>query len=203
MARRATSLGPKPSLFVFWGGFLGCFFLEKGICCLFLSLSLCFSFAFFGLPLSQSLSLSLSLVLFFFFLFLSLFCFLLVAFFVSFFPFVSSLLLFHERNNIKTFNCYFFCSSIFLFFFGFLSCFFFSNLFLLSLFLFSDLKLCFIQHECFWFQNKQKTCLVKRGLQQNVFFFQLVFAKCEKLSFFLGGGGLFLPKKLVFVKKKL
>ena len=75
VARRATSLGPKPSLFVF----LVCFFLvpflslfsiektlfslKKGIFCLFLSVSLSFSIAFFGLPLfhfSFSLSLSLS-----------------------------------------------------------------------------------------------------------------------------------------------
>ena len=84
--RRATSLGPKPSLFII----LLCIFLfvfvpflsllcntkklvfplEKGIFCLFLSVSLCFSLPFFGLPLFQCfflrffLCLSLLLVLF-------------------------------------------------------------------------------------------------------------------------------------------
>ena len=158
----ATSLDPKPSLFVFcgggvvfccvfFGGFKGqmrwpegpplflfrwggcfclsflCFFntiklvfpLEKGIF-LFLSFSLCFSLAVVGLPLFQFFFLSLSLVFFVFFWFLL---------FVSFFPFVYSLLLFHERNNIKTFNCNF-CFINHLFFGGFLSCFSFKSLFI-------------------------------------------------------------------------
>ena len=105
MARRATSLGPKPSLFIIsfcWGGlfFLSslCFLiqklvfpLEKGIFCSCLSLSLCFSLAFFGLPLFQSLFLCLSLVLFFFYsflFFLTFFWFLLFVFFVSFLLFL-------------------------------------------------------------------------------------------------------------------
>ena len=55
---------------------------------------------------SLSLSLSNSLVVFFFSSFLSLF----VVFFwfldfVSFFPFLSSLLLFHERHDLKILNC--------------------------------------------------------------------------------------------------
>ena len=57
-------------------------------------------------PFSLSLSLSLSLSFYFLssFLLVFLFCFLLVSCFVSFFLFVSSLLLFHEKNNIKKFN---------------------------------------------------------------------------------------------------
>ena len=45
----------------------------------------------------------------------------------------------------------------------------------------------FVQHECFWFQHKQlkkHNFLVKRGVATNVFFINLCFAKCEKLSFF-------------------
>ena len=134
VARRATSLGPKPSLFIyfFFLGGLFCPFvsllviqktvffpLERAFFCLFLSLSLCFSFAFFWPPpfsISRSLSLSCSFIVFSFFLFFS---FLLVPSFCFFFPFVSSLLLFHERNNIKTFNCNSFFSSIF---FSLVSC---------------------------------------------------------------------------------
>ena len=84
MARRATSFGPKPSLFVFvffcfvFVPFLSllfkrktCFTPRKGIFCLFLSVSLCFSLAFFGLPLFQFLFLCLSLSLLFFSFFLT------------------------------------------------------------------------------------------------------------------------------------
>ena len=91
--------------------------LEKGIFCLCLGVSLCFfSLAFFGLPLFQFLFLCLSLVIFFISSLLSLF---LVSFdslfFLSFFPFLSSLLFFHDRNNIKTFNCNFFFINMFSF----------------------------------------------------------------------------------------
>ena len=167
MARRATSLGPKPSLFIiycFWGLFFPFLSLlcntknlvlplEKGIFCLFLSVSLCFSLAFFGLPLFQFffLCLSLRLVLFPSFLsfFFAVFCF---RIFVSFYPFLSSLLLFHEENNIKIFNYKVFLHQSFLFF-GFLSFFSLKSLFLIFLFL-VDFKLCFVPHHCFWFQKK-------------------------------------------------
>ena len=73
--------------------------------CLFLSVSLCFSLAFFGLPLFQFLFLCLSLVLFFFSSFLSFFfAFFWFLVFVSFFPSLSYLLLFHERNNMQIVN---------------------------------------------------------------------------------------------------
>ena len=161
MARRATSLGPKPSLFLFFlvfffvflfcffvvflGGFKGqvrwperpphlalnppylflCFLfflykknlvfpLEKGIFCLFSVFLFLSPLAFFGFPLFLFLFPCLSLLLFFLYSFLSLF----FAFFwflvwVSLFILLSSLVFFHERNNIKIFNCKFFSSSIF------------------------------------------------------------------------------------------
>ena len=102
MAQRATSLGPKPSLFsfVFFDFFFAflsllliekpCFPPKKGHFCVFFCVSLCFSLAFFGLPLFHFLFLCLSLVLFFLpsFLFLisvsgSAFSFCFVCFFVS------------------------------------------------------------------------------------------------------------------------
>ena len=136
MAQRATSLGPKPSVFVFVA-FLFCFLflvfcffwlfntkkkpcfpLEKGIFLFIFSVSLSFSLSFFWPPsFCVSLSLSLFFLLFFLSSFLSLF-FAVFWFlvFVSFFLFLSSLLFFHERNNIKKFNCKFFSSSRFSFF---------------------------------------------------------------------------------------
>ena len=144
MARRATSLGPKSSFFIFCFVFFSfpffasnrqnpVFPLEKGIFCLFLSVSLCFSLAFFGLTLFQFLFLCLSPV-FFLFSFLSFF-FAFFSFFVflSFFPFLSSLLLFHERNNITKLNCYFF-HKYFLFFGVSSLAFYFESLFLIFAF---------------------------------------------------------------------
>ena len=106
-------------VFCFFVLFFGCliqktlFFPRKGhfLFSVFLFLSL----AFFGLPL---FCVSLSLSLFFLLLFLSsclsgffaVFWFLVL---VSFFIFLSFLLFFHERNNIKKINCKFFSSSIF------------------------------------------------------------------------------------------
>ena len=51
----------------------------------------------------------------------------------------------------------------------------------------------FVQHECFWFENKQqkhKFWVKRGGLQQNVFLYQPVFCKMSKVIF-LGGGGTF------------
>ena len=186
MARRATSLGPKPSLFVF------CFLiqknlvfpLEKGIFSFSLSL---FWPPSFSVSLSLSLSPSLSFLLFFLSSFLSFFfAFFWFLGFVSFFLFLSSLLFFHERNNNKIFNCKFFSSSI-------------SSLFLIScLFLFQvpfsyvcyflilSYVLCSTS-KVFGFKTKNLKKInfwSKGGLQQNGFFFNLCFAKCQKLSFF-------------------
>ena len=158
MARRATSLGPKPSLslfcvfcfvlffvFSFWRVvrwpkgpphlalhppylfllfFLICFFcfvfwlvttknlvfpLEKGHFLFIFSVSLSFSLSLFWPPsFCVSLSLSVSFLLFFLSSFLSSFLLSFGSlFFVSFFLFLSSLFFFHQRNNIKIFNCKF------------------------------------------------------------------------------------------------
>ena len=128
---------------------------------------------FFGLPLFLFLFLCLSVVLFFFPSFLSFFfAFFLCLVFVSFFPFLSSLLLFHEKKNIKIFNCNFF-PEIFSLSFGFLSCFSVSNPFFLSL-LFPDFKLCFLFNiNVFSFKkNKLKSTkkTKKNQMQQNDFF---------------------------------
>ena len=119
-----------------------CFSLEKGIFCLFLSVSLCFSLAFFGLPLFLFLFLCLCLVLVLFSSFLSsFFAFFWFLVFVSFFPFLSSLLLVHENEQHQNIKLHLFSSSIFsLFWFPVL--FFLSNPLFLSL-LFPDFKLCF------------------------------------------------------------
>ena len=111
MAQRA-SLSPKPSLYFCFFPFLSLpliqkpgFGPQKGHLCLFLSVSLCFSLAFFlPPPFSLSLSLSLSCSFLSLFLLVFLFCFLLVPCFCLS-PFLSSLLLFHEKHNIKLF-CY-------------------------------------------------------------------------------------------------
>ena len=168
---------------------------------LFLSVSLCFSLAFLGLPLFQlfscslslSLSLSLYIYIYFFlpllsFLFFAFFWFL-VPFFVSFFVFLSSLLLFHERNNIKIFNCNFF-SSILFFWVSYLV-FSFKSLFL-SLLFFLILSYVFCSTSMFLVSKNQvekHQFLVKGGVATKRFFFfmNLCFAKCEKLSFFGGG----------------
>ena len=172
MAQRATSLGPKPSLFllfcfcffvlcfvffVCFGGFKGqvrwpkgpphlalnspylfflffcfvlcfvffgcliqnqkpCFPPEKGFFIYFQ----CFSF-FLPLPFwaslffcfSFSVSLFSSFLSFFLLVFvLAFFWFLVFVSFFSFFLSLSSLLFFHERNNIKIFNCKFFWPAI-------------------------------------------------------------------------------------------
>ena len=120
MARRATSLGPKPSLFVlvflgfFWFfGFLykkPCFPHRKGHFLFIFSVSLSFSLSLFLTSLFFCFSFPVSLFSSFLSLFLLVFvfCFLLVpclglflysSFFFGFF---------HERNNIKIFNCKFF-----------------------------------------------------------------------------------------------
>ena len=204
-----TSLGPKPSLFIYfyWGGCFFLFFsllfttknwffpLEKGNVCLFLSLSLCFSFAVFWPPpfsISLSLSLSLSLSCFFFF-------FLLVFFLLSFGSFFLSLsfllfllcFCFMKGTTSKHLIAISF-SSIFCFL---VSCLFFlSTPYFLSLFFFffPDFKLCILFNIIFWFQNKQlkntHTFGVKRGLQQNRFFFvsTCVLQTVKELSFFCG-----------------
>ena len=105
-----------------------------------------FLLSLFWPPPFQFIFLCLSLVLFFLFFLLVFFAFFGILLFVSFFPFVSSLFLFHERNNIKTFNCNFFVFiNLFSFFFvvSWLA-FSFKSLFLVFVFLFPDFKLYFL-----------------------------------------------------------
>ena len=92
-----------------------CFPPRKGHFLLNFNVSLSFSLNLFWPPLfSVSLSLSLCCSFHFSFLLVFLFAFFLFLVFVSFFPFLSSLLLFHEKKNIKIFNSNFF-PEIFLF----------------------------------------------------------------------------------------
>ena len=120
MAQRATSLGPKPSLFIYFFVFFGlllflsflcfviqknCFPPRKGHFCLFLSVSLCFSLAFLGLPLFQFLFLCLSLFFFsvffpscFFFVFFWFLVFVSFFFVSFFFAFLSSK---EQHQNIQ------------------------------------------------------------------------------------------------------
>ena len=104
--------------FVFFSYKKNLVFPRNGHCLFIFSVSLSFSLSLFWPPsFSVSLCLSLSFLLFFLSSFLSF----LFAFFgflvcVSFFPFLSSLLPFHERNNIKILNCKLCLHQYFLFF---------------------------------------------------------------------------------------
>ena len=132
--------------------------LEKGIFLFIFECLPLFLLSFFWPPPFSSVSfsvLSLLLVRFsfpscsFFFAF---FCFLV---FVSVFPFLFSLLLFHEKNNIKIFQLQNFPSSIFSLFL--VSCLLFSlkSLFLLSLFFLLIVKLCFCSTSLFLVKKKK------------------------------------------------
>ena len=207
--RRATSLGPNPSLFTIFllavvvVSFLFfafnakyCFSPRKGR----------FAFIFESLPLflliwpppfSMSLSLSLSCSFLFFFLLVYFFAFFWFLLLLSFFPFVSSLFLFHGRNNIETFNCNFFFHQSFVFSFGFLSCFFFQIPFSYLCF-FPEFKLrCLFNMNVFGFKtNNLKTHFWSRG---GLFFNQFVFSKMSKVIVFWGA--LFFGKFWLMFKK--
>ena len=194
------ALNPPCMLFHFLGGILffpflslplntkNFFPIEKGIFCLFLSLSLWFSLACFGLPLFQFLFLCLSLVLFcFFFLLVFVFCFLLVPYFCLFI-FVSSLLLFHKRTNIKALICNCYYSIFYLFWFPVFLYICYFLLFWVRIpfpyvsFVFPDFKLCFLFNiNVFWFENKQlqkPQCFGQEGGCNKTFFvYQPVFCK--------------------------
>ena len=172
-----------------------------------LSLFLASPFFNFSLSLSLSLSLSISLslslslsLLLCFFLFVFLVCCLLFFFIVSFFVYLSSLLVFREEQhqNIKLESFYSSMFSQFL-----VSCLVFSLIFFLYL-PFPDLQaMFFAQHQCIWFQNTQvtsskTTIFGQEGGCNKTFFVNLCFAKCEKLSFF--GGPLFCKLWLMFTK---
>ena len=166
------------------------------------SVCLSFSLSLFWPPsFSVSLSLSLSFLLFFLSSFLSfLFAFFWFLVFVSFFLSHSSLLFFHERNNIKILNCKF-CVHQYVLFFGFPVFFFVSSSFFLSL-LFPGFKLCFfVQHQGFGFPNRQlkKTKWSKGGLQQNGFLSTCVLEYLKSYRLFCP----FFWQVLVDVKKAL
>ena len=205
MAQRATSLGPKPSLFIFvvfvvlffFGFVFWLFNTEKNLVfpqkraffCLFSVFLFLSPLALLGLPLFLFLFLCLSCFFFSFFLPSCLCCcFLLVPcfcpFFVSFSFFFAFLSWKEQHENIKL---QVFCLKSFLFL-SYLP-FFLSSSFFLSL-LFPDFKLCFLFNiKVFGFKTKNlkknKNVWSKGGLQQNGFFFiNLCFGKCQKLSFF-------------------
>ena len=161
--------------------------LEKGISCLFsvflflsplaflASLFLCFSF---------SVSLFSSFLSFFLLVFVFAFFWFLVL--VSWFLFLSSLLFFHERNNIKKFNCKFFLHPYFIIFW--FPVFFLSSSFLLSL-PFPDFKLCFLFNiKVFGFKtdNQKKTEFFgQKGVAtKRAFFNQPLFCKMRKVIVF-------------------
>ena len=154
---------------------------RKGIFCLFLVFLFLSPFAFFGLPLFQFLFLCLSVVLFFLPSFLSFFfAFFLFLVFVYFFPFLSSLLLFHEKNNIKIFNCNVFFPEIVSLSFGFLSCFLFEIpfsylcFFLILSYVFCSTSMFLVSKH----QIEKHTFLVKKGgCNKTVFFYEPVFCK--------------------------
>ena len=137
-----------------------------------------------------SFSVSLSSSFLSFFLPVFLFCFILLPCFCLFnsFSFFFAFASWKEQHqNIKLQS---FPSSIFFFFWGGVPVLFsLWNPFFLSLFS-PDFQLCvWFNINVFGFKKTQvqkHQFWVKRGLQQNVFCMNLCFAKCEKLSFFLG-----------------
>ena len=191
-------LGPKPSLFVFvfWGFLIFWFFFytkqkpcfppRKGHFWFIFSVSLSFSLSLFWPPSSVSLSLSLSFLLFFipsclcFFLsFGSLFG----SLSLFFFPFWG---FFHERNNIKIFNCKFFFINILSFL---VSCLFLFQVLFSYLCSFLTLSYVFCSTSRFLISKqttyKKSHFLVKRGVATKRFFYQPVFWKMSKVIVFL------------------
>ena len=144
MAQRATSLGPKPSLFLFvfiivFFPLLSLFsrkknfFPQKTHVWIFFNVSLCFSLAFLSPHVSRSLSLSL-LLCFSSFLLVILVCFwFLVLVSVLFFFFFFLGFCFMKRTTSKYYITKLFFINHFSCF-GFLSCFSFTSLFLIFVF---------------------------------------------------------------------
>ena len=180
MAQRATSLGPKPSLFlVFCFVFVFPFaFIEKPVFPLRkgkFEVSLCFSSAFVYVPLFHFLFLCLSLILFFLLpscLYLLSFGSMLLSLSLLFF-----LLCFcFMKRTTSTYSL--------------------SNSF--SYHFFSDLSCA----SCSTFKKDKLRAHIfgQEGVSTKRVLFNLCFAKCEKLSFF---GGYFLGKfRLMFKFKK-
>ena len=172
-----------------------CFPPKDGIFCLFSVFLFLSPSAFFDLPLFLFLFLCLSLALVFLSSFLSFFCFLYVSCFCLFYIFLSYLLLFSEKNNMKILNCKLFfhqCFSLFM-----VSCLVFPFKSLFLIFVFLDFKLCFLFNmNVFGFKtnNKRKKhiFLVKRGVATKRFFVlsTCVLQNVKSNRFFLP---LFLP----------
>ena len=207
MARRATSLGPKPSFFFvccfvcFFGfGFWlfntnkPCFPPEKGIFCLFSVFLFLSPLAFFDLPLFLFLFPCLSLFFFSFFIpsclcfllsFGSLFWSLSLFFFLLWFSFM-------KGTTSKYSIASFFFISIFSFF-SFLPFFVSSSFFF---FVFCSTSMFFISKQT---TKKKNSFLVKRGVAtKRFFFYQPVFWKMSKVIVFLP----FFWQFLVDVQKK-
>ena len=139
-------------------------------------------------PFSISLSLSLFVLFFSSSFFFAFFWFLL---FVSFFPFVSSLLLFHERNNIKTFN-WKFCFHQYFLFLGFPVLFFLLNPFFLCLSFLLILSYVFCSTWMFFgfkTNNLKKTSIFGQegGCNKSFFFIINLCLQNVKSYRFLGG----------------
>ena len=219
MARRATSLGPKPSLFsfcffgflVFFFAFLSLFLIDKkpvfpprkGHFLSIFNVSLSFSLnLFWPAPFSVSLSLSLSFSSLSFFLLVFLFAFFLFLVFVSFSCFFLLCFCFMKRTTSKYSITTFFPWNLFSFF-GFLSCFLFEIPFsylcfsqILS-YVFCSTSLFLVSKNPSW-----KTPILGQKGSCNItgfFLINLCFAKCEKLSFFFWA--MFLASFWLFFKK--
>ena len=206
MAQRATSLGPKPSLFVFffWGGVLVFFFAllslffnrqktcfppRTGHFLFVFNVSLSFSLnLFWPPPFSVSLSLSLCcsflftflLVFLFCFLFVSCFClFLSLSFFIAFVSWKEK----HENIQLQfVFLKYFLFLLVSCLAFLFQIPFSYLCFFLILSYVFSSTSMFLVSKRTNWEAQKNKK--KKTNCNKTGFFMNLCFAKCEKLSFF-------------------
>ena len=202
MARRATSLGPKPSLFVsvffvfsLFFVFLmqnnPCFPLEKGIFCLFSVFLFLSPLAFFDLPLFLFLFPCLSLFFFSFFIpsclcfllsFGSLFWSLSLFFFILWFSFMKGTT---SKYSIASSSSS--ISSLFL-----VSCLFLFQVPVSYLCSFLILSYVFVQHQGFSFPNKQLKKNThtffgqKGGCNKTIFLYQPVFWRMSKVIVFFG-----------------
>ena len=129
--------------------------------------SLCFSLALFGLPLFQFLFLCLFFSFFlpsflsFFFVFWFVPCFCLFVFFFHCFCFMK------EQHQKIQFESMFSHPSFLL---SLVSCLAFSFKSIFLLFGLLTLSYVFVQHQCYWFQNKNTNCWSRGGCNKTVFF---------------------------------
>ena len=209
MARRATSLGPKPSLFLFFCFFVFCFFfvffllfcflvvsykknfvfpLEKGIFCLFSVFLFLSPLAFLAsLFLCFSFFVSLFSSFLSFFLLVFLFCCLLVPCFCLFLSFSFFFAFLSWKEQLQNIKLQVLSSSIFLSFL--VSCLFLFQVPFSYLCYFLILSYVFCSTSRFLISKqttlKNRFFWSKGGLQQNGFFYQPVFWKMWKVIIFL------------------